>query len=321
MRIAILSKHNYYGVVGALAKQLNKRNDVAARVITQEPSRFYEDSIPPLSLMSPKDISMVIEGILSADIVHVFDQGFMIEQKSHSGGPGQTVLIDDLLNPDNLIYTYTPEYFSQHYDKIFFKHYRSNILATGWPVYPYLKYCPLPVIHVPVVIDFDQLPTKSSKSSIPVIAISTHYGDRHHIEEIFSALLPLRENIPFSISWIENMKRKDYLLELSNADIFIDSYRSPGLTPMGLEAMAIGLTVVTNMTGLDFTIYPGVPVITATLKTLPLRIKDLLTNKINLTETSRQSSKWIKENMSPSDIATSWMRLYEHVNQKGMELE
>lgn len=322
MKAAILAQSNYYGLIGSLEAGLNRLEGVEARAIIYEPSKFYPDPNVPLSNLDPKELPEIIQYIQAADVVHIFNKGFNLQELDQNGNLVRNANIEGRLKTGSLLYTYTPDFFNENWHKIFFRHYRQNIPATCWPVNPYSLYCPLPLIHIPPVLDLEHMskPVLRKNNGRAAAAVSTHYGDRHHIEGMLDSLMSVRGRADFSINWLENLKREDYLIELESADIFIDSFRFTGLTPMALEAMSKGVTVVSNVTGLDMTLYAGAPIVPARLNEIGDVIADLVQDRDKLNARGKASAEWIADNMKPEEAVLKWLNLYRHVINGGEEL-
>lgn len=313
MKVVIVSPNNYYGLPGALARRLRAVKGISAEAFSyEEPSYGYQvDTV--LRRADGKELLSIVERIMAADIVHVFDQGFSVDN----------FVLEKHLNRTNAVVTYTPEYFSQQWGSVFFRHFRSDVVATGWPVTPPYNFCPLPLIHLPPVIDLAGIPEPApqGRNGRLVVALASHYGDRHSLDRIFEILWSLRAQYDFSINWLENLSREDYLAEFSRSDLFIDSLRFSGPTPLGLEALAAGLVVLTTMTGLDFSLYSRIPVVPVGLNSLSATLTDLLLHRGRVADLKIKSAAWIKARCNPEEVTTQWVALYHHVKSNGGRLD
>lgn len=313
MKVVIVSPHNYYGLPGALARRLRAVKGISAEAFSYEqpPYGYQVDAV--LREAEGKELTAIVERIMAADIVHVFDRGFTVDE----------FVLEDHLRRSNAVVTYTPEFFSQQWGSVFFKHFRTDVVATGWPVSPPYNFCPLPLIHLPPVIDVEGIPETpvERRTDKLVVAVASQYGDRHSLDRIFGTLWSLRKECDFSINWLENLSRKDYLAEFARSDLFIDSLRFSGPTPLGLEAMASGLVVLTTMTGLDFSLYSRIPVVPVSLGSLYEAIKHLIFHQDRVTELKKRSAAWIRERCNPEEVISQWVALYQHVKNNGGQLD
>lgn len=313
MKVAIVSPNNYYGLPGALARSLRAVEGISAESFSYDPPPYGYQVDTVFRTTKGKELFSLVERIMSADIIHVFDQGFSVDD----------FVLEQHLNRSNAVVTYTPEYFSQQWGSVFFRHFRTDVVATGWPVAPPYSFCPLPLIHLPPVIDLEGIPKPGThpRTEKLVIALASHYGDRHVLDRIFEILWSLRTHYDFSINWLENLSREDYLAEFSRSDLFIDSLRFSGPTPLALEAMASGLVVLTSMTGLDFSLYCQIPVVPVSVDSLATTLSDLLAHRGRVADLKQKSAVWIKARCNPEEVTAQWVALYHHVKTNGGRLE
>ncbi|MBF0498196.1 MAG: glycosyltransferase [Deltaproteobacteria bacterium] len=313
MKVIVISPNNYYGLPGALARYLNRIEGISAGSMTYDVPLYGYGSETVLREMDPPGLERIIADLLSADIIHLFDHDFQV---------GKFVL-DEHLRSDNALITYTPGYFKDNYGKIFFRHFRSGLVATTWPIDPGYSLCPVPFVHLPLVVDLEDLPQPPRPRNVGriIIATATRYGDQAQMAEVSKIIVRLKNKSDLALNCLDNLSRPEYLEQLTKSDLFIDSYGHPGLTPMGLEAMACGAVVITNMTGLDYTLNPDAPVIPAGLANLEQAIKDVISRRERMNDLKAKSAHWVKENYQPEKCAGRWSDLYQHIKNGGKELE
>ena len=305
MRIAVLSPNNIHGLPASLAKGLNRLPGVKAKSYT-----YLDPAYGPYGDVVLKDLSLdgfkqTLEEIISADLIHVFDESFQ----------AQNFNLLDHLRPNNSVFTYTPEYFKKNNSEIFFRHYQGGIVATSWPLTGALSTCPVPLVHMPPVLDLEDIPTRNSAtlSGPPVLAYHSRQQRRGHLDQILQVCFEIQEHLEMTFNWLENLNRKDYLLELANSNLFLDDLALNGLSIQALEAMAVGLPVAANLSGLDFTLMPEAPVIPVSPQNLTIRLAEMVSNPSTLSETGDRSAAWVRQNLDPAKAAARWKALYLHV--------
>lgn len=305
MRIAVLSPHNAHGLPGSLAGQLNRMDGINAKSYTYLDSTYEYHSDVVLRNLAPGEFKLILEEIVSADIIHVFDEPFQT----------QNFDLAKHLRPNNTIFSYTPAFFNKNHAEIFFRHYQGSIVATSCPLTGALSNCPVPLVHMPPVLDFSNIPSRTPKNTAepPVLAYVSQYGKRGHLDQILQVSFEIQQHLEMTFNWLENLNRNDYLREMANSSLFLDDLSFNGLSPLALEAMAVGLPVVANLSGLDFTLLPEAPVIPVTPKNLPQRLAEMLSDPALLAEIGDRSSVWVREHLDPQKAAFSWKALYMHV--------
>ncbi len=311
MKIVILSPNNYYGVPGALAQYLRAHCSLEAH------SYCYTDPVYPnvdfvLPQLSPSEIGHHFQKITDADIIHVFDQSFTAGNNN----------LDNCLRSNNALFTYTPDYLSQNYGNIFFKHYRSDIIATTWGPTAMLRWCPVAFTHMPPAFPAWDLTRADKKiGSPPVVGVASHFGDRSYLDALLNALHSIQERIEFDLKVMEGLNPYEASQEISRCDLYIDHLKYNGLSPLGMQAISLGVAVATNLTALDLTVMDLPPVAPITIKTCEKALEELLRDPDRLKTLGSNGVIWAQAKLDPQKVSLMWQTLYLHIANNAASIE
>lgn len=303
MKAFILSPNNADDVPGMLTRALAARGVDAVGVAYDQPIAGNNvDHV--LQRMRPPTLSGLVAELQLADVLHVFDHPFTFGDFE----------LDAHLRYDNALLTYRGQHFESAAPTAFFRHFRRDIVATVMQCNPHQGHTPLPALHLPPVIDLDEVaPAERPLRALPVVAVASVVGGRGTGAVAHTALAAIRGRRALSLAWMEGLSRPDAMRELGRTDILVDDLAHPGPSPLGFAAMALGIAVVTNISGLDRALYPGLPVVPATPPNLGEVLEGLLGEPDRLAAVSRRGRAWADAHLATDVVVDRWLALYRHV--------
>ena len=303
MKVFVVTPDNLYDVPGTLGRALDAHPEVQATTVAYDAPVPGDKVDHVFQRMHPNAVGKVVEALLDADLVHVFGYPFSF----------QGFDLEAHLRADNCVFTYEGRHFARQGPKAFFRHFRRDIIATVLDCDPYRGVSPLPALHLLPVLDTDEArPAPRPLREVPVVTVSSSAG-RTTAELAHAAISELRGQHDLSLAWLEGLSRRDTMRELARTDILVDDLAHPGPTPIGFAALALGVVVVTNLSGLEPVHHPGFPVVATRPGELRETLERLLADPQRLAEASTRSVEWAATHLDPDAARDRWLALYRHV--------
>jgi glycosyltransferase involved in cell wall biosynthesis len=173
------------------------------------------------------------------------------------------------------------------------------------------------LIFVPIPFEADKISPRSEENKILVVGHSPTRRTAKGTDEILRAVQKVKERINFEFRLIEGVKH-DRCMELkSGCDIGIDqigNYAGTAYGRSGLEFLALGTPVITEIPPEYEPLLPGHPFINATKDNLDQVLCQLLTDAGLRRKKRTEGVKWVREFVSPRRVIN---KIYEEYRKAG----
>jgi hypothetical protein len=173
------------------------------------------------------------------------------------------------------------------------------------------------LVFVPIPFEAEKITPRSAENKVPVVGHSPTRRTAKGTDDIIRAVNKVKERINFEFRLIEGVKHEKCMELKAGCDIGIDqvgNYAGTAYGRSGLEFLALGTPVITEIPPEYEPLLPGHPFINATKDNLDQILYKLLTDAGLRKKKKTEGIKWVREFVSPRRVIS---KIYDEYRKAG----